>query len=56
MGFLSYNAHPAKDVMGDTGSLDIGGFIASVFVFTKNYLIFSLSTIVFFVVFWYNKT
>lgn len=29
MGFLVYNVHPAKVFMGDTGSLAIGGFIAS---------------------------
>jgi phospho-N-acetylmuramoyl-pentapeptide-transferase len=29
MGFLVYNVHPAKIFMGDTGSLAIGGFIAS---------------------------
>jgi hypothetical protein len=29
MGFLVYNVHPARVFMGDTGSLAIGGFIAS---------------------------
>lgn len=29
IGFLVYNVHPAKVFMGDTGSLAIGGFIAS---------------------------
>ena len=28
MGFLVYNAHPAKIFMGDTGSLALGGFVA----------------------------
>ena len=28
MGFLLYNAHPAKVFMGDTGSLALGGFVA----------------------------
>lgn len=28
MGFLLFNAHPAKVFMGDTGSLAIGGFVA----------------------------
>ncbi|MBR1759285.1 MAG: phospho-N-acetylmuramoyl-pentapeptide-transferase [Lachnospiraceae bacterium] len=28
MGFLVYNAHPAKVFMGDTGSLALGGFVA----------------------------
>jgi len=27
MGFLVYNAHPAKIFMGDTGSLALGGFV-----------------------------
>lgn len=30
MGFLLFNSHPAKVFMGDTGSLALGGFIASV--------------------------
>ncbi len=29
MGFLLYNAYPAKVFMGDTGSLALGGFVAS---------------------------
>lgn len=29
MGFLLYNAYPAKVFMGDTGSLAIGGFVAA---------------------------
>ena len=29
LGFLVYNHHPAKVFMGDTGSLAIGGFVAS---------------------------
>lgn len=28
MGFLVFNAHPAKVFMGDTGSLALGGFVA----------------------------
>ena len=27
LGFLLYNAHPAKVFMGDTGSLALGGFV-----------------------------
>ena len=27
MGFLLYNAHPARVFMGDTGSLALGGFV-----------------------------
>jgi phospho-N-acetylmuramoyl-pentapeptide-transferase len=29
MGFLVYNVHPASVFMGDTGSLALGGFVAS---------------------------
>ncbi len=29
LGFLIYNKHPAKVFMGDTGSLALGGFVAS---------------------------
>ncbi|MCL2386066.1 MAG: phospho-N-acetylmuramoyl-pentapeptide-transferase [Defluviitaleaceae bacterium] len=30
LGFLLFNSHPAKVFMGDTGSLALGGFVASV--------------------------
>ena len=33
--FFVYNHHPAKVFMGDTGSLALGGLIASVSIFTK---------------------
>lgn len=29
LGFLVYNVHPAQVFMGDTGSLGLGGFVAS---------------------------
>ena len=29
LGFLMFNVHPAKIFMGDTGSLALGGFVAS---------------------------
>jgi phospho-N-acetylmuramoyl-pentapeptide-transferase len=35
LGFLVFNAHPAKVFMGDTGSLALGGAIAAVAVMTK---------------------
>ncbi|MFB6466543.1 phospho-N-acetylmuramoyl-pentapeptide-transferase [Cytobacillus sp. Hz8] len=35
LGFLVFNAHPAKVFMGDTGSLALGGAIASVAILTK---------------------
>ncbi|MCP3026209.1 phospho-N-acetylmuramoyl-pentapeptide-transferase [Halobacillus sp. A5] len=35
LGFLVFNAHPAKVFMGDTGSLALGGAIAVVAILTK---------------------
>ncbi len=40
LGFLVFNAHPAKVFMGDTGSLGIGGGIAAVAILTKAELLF----------------
>lgn len=40
LGFLVYNAHPAKVFMGDTGSLGIGGGLAAVAILTKTELLF----------------
>lgn len=39
LGFLVFNAHPARVFMGDTGSLAIGGGIASLAMMTKFELI-----------------
>lgn len=39
LGFLMFNSFPAKVFMGDTGSLAIGGLIASLTIFSRNYLI-----------------
>lgn len=39
LGFLVYNAHPAKVFMGDTGSLALGGAIAAVAIITKTELL-----------------
>lgn len=39
LGFLVYNAHPAKIFMGDTGSLGLGGGIAAVAILTKTELL-----------------
>ncbi|QAY68313.1 phospho-N-acetylmuramoyl-pentapeptide-transferase [Paenibacillus protaetiae] len=39
LGFLVFNAHPAKVFMGDTGSLGIGGGIAAVAILTKTELL-----------------
>src|SRR5699024_10645628 len=35
LGFLVFNAHPAKVFMGDTGSLALGAAIAAVAILTK---------------------
>ncbi|UOE92931.1 phospho-N-acetylmuramoyl-pentapeptide-transferase [Alkalihalobacillus sp. LMS39] len=35
LGFLVFNAHPAKVFMGDTGSLALGGAIAAVAILTQ---------------------
>jgi phospho-N-acetylmuramoyl-pentapeptide-transferase len=35
LGFLVFNAHPAKVFMGDTGSLALGGAIGAVAILTK---------------------
>ncbi|RLL45236.1 phospho-N-acetylmuramoyl-pentapeptide-transferase [Oceanobacillus piezotolerans] len=35
LGFLVFNAHPAKVFMGDTGSLALGGAIAATAILTK---------------------
>lgn len=39
LGFLIFNAHPAKVFMGDTGSLGIGGGLAAVAILTKTELL-----------------
>ncbi len=39
LGFLIFNLHPAKVIMGDTGSLLIGGVISSVALYLKMPLI-----------------
>jgi phospho-N-acetylmuramoyl-pentapeptide-transferase len=39
LGFLVFNAHPAKVFMGDTGSLALGGGIAALAVITKTELL-----------------
>lgn len=64
LGFLWYNAHPAQVFMGDTGSLALGGALATVALVTKNELILvvaggcfvaeALSVIL--QVFWYKQT
>lgn len=38
IGFLKYNAHPARIFMGDTGSLGLGGALAALAVLTRTEL------------------
>ena len=48
MAFLCYNGFPAKIFMGDTGSLALGGLMASIFAFSGQILlIFILGLLVF---------
>lgn len=47
LGFLCYNAYPAKVFMGDTGSLALGGAIASLTIFSKNYFLIMIVGIMF---------
>lgn len=39
MGYLIFNSYPASIFMGDTGSLALGGFIASVLTFSGLYVL-----------------
>lgn len=47
LGYLVFNTNPAKIIMGDTGALAIGGFIASALSVTKLYLIILIVGIVY---------
>lgn len=47
LGFLIFNAHPAKVFMGDTGSLGIGGGLAAVAILTKTELLLIIIGLVF---------
>ncbi len=47
LGFLCFNSYPSKIMMGDTGSLALGGVATVVAVFTKNPLIILLVGIMF---------
>ncbi|CAM3186192.1 phospho-N-acetylmuramoyl-pentapeptide-transferase [Sporolactobacillus spathodeae] len=42
LGFLIFNAHPAKVFMGDTGSLAIGGALAGMAILTKTELLLAV--------------
>ena len=47
IGFLLFNGFPAKIFMGDTGSLALGGMIASVCIFSRNSLYIPILGIMF---------
>lgn len=40
LGYLFYNTHPAKIIMGDTGSLALGATMASIAILTKHEITF----------------
>ena len=42
LGFLWYNAPPAKIFMGDTGSLSLGGSLAAVAIIVKHEIILAI--------------
>ena len=42
LGFLVFNTHPAKVFMGDTGSLAIGGVMASIAILTRHEITFAV--------------
>lgn len=47
LGFLKYNIHPAKIIMGDTGSLALGGVITSIAIVLKLQLIIPIIGVVY---------
>ncbi|HVZ96043.1 MAG TPA: phospho-N-acetylmuramoyl-pentapeptide-transferase [Chitinophagaceae bacterium] len=49
VGFLWYNAYPAQVFMGDTGSLALGGIIASLAIIVRKELLIPIFCIVFLV-------
>ena len=42
MGFLWYNAPPAKIFMGDTGSLSLGGSLAAISIIVKHEIVLAI--------------
>ena len=64
MGFLWYNAYPARIFMGDSGSLPLGGALAFLAIASKQELVLPLSACVFVLdlatsflqTFWYKRT
>ena len=64
IGFLWFNAPPARVFMGDTGSLALGGLLGSVAVMTKHEIVLAIVGGIFVIealsdiiqVFWYRRT
>jgi phospho-N-acetylmuramoyl-pentapeptide-transferase len=64
MGFLWFNAYPAKVIMGDSGALPIGGLLAWMALVSKQELVLPLIGFVFFAelgsswlqTFWYRRS
>ena len=46
LGFLIYNFHKAKVIMGDTGSILLGGVVSSMAIFLQNPLILLIIAII----------
>ncbi len=49
IGFLWYNAYPAQVFMGDTGSLALGGIIATLAIIVRKELLIPIFCLVFFI-------
>ena len=49
VGFLWYNSYPAQVFMGDTGSLALGGIIASLSIIVRKELLIPIFCLVFFI-------
>ncbi|MDR1272060.1 MAG: phospho-N-acetylmuramoyl-pentapeptide-transferase [Clostridiales Family XIII bacterium] len=47
LGFLIFNRHPAKIFMGDTGSLALGGGLATAAIFTRTELLLPIAGAIF---------
>ena len=47
LGFLLFNAHPAKVFMGDTGSLFLGGFVAGAAILLRQELLLVICGIIY---------
>ena len=47
VGFLRFNAHPAKVFMGDTGSLALGGAMAALGILTHTEVLLAIIGLVF---------